>query len=1091
MLVKKQTSKSVPEPLAPELAIWVGWSHLVESRKDLQEPKIAGATLGQPIKSAQLLAYLTALHGVKPDVLGVSAIDLMISDDQRENLMNALRDVAEPGRTFVVLRRFLEVVDAGNRVGRFRMRIRHLPAPEPPQQRSPFQHAIFEQMINFLPTKAAFEDSLGQSSPLSNDAQWGQILFSALVYGGLLKTKWLLAIPDALAFAEPDLRWIVLRPPALSKEKAAPAPRRWFPDPLTRLLLIKARQGKLGPIEVEARQEYRRVMKLIHAYGDERKFSDVLKVGYRSISRPATTSLHLHLPGWLVGYAAERHSSTSLPDWSWERLISPPTRIATELIHRERLRATAVPKSEEGDATEVVNTDEDGWPDQLRKLGSLILKGKSGLRNRIIKWRAHEEKNLLPSVNLLAKWVTESLLKSGAGWHPREFRTVYGMINAGGSRLVGQLGSMDPRGFSEDVFLELYQNALEDTVSVGVRRKVARALKSFHEFLVAESKKEAAEAKKKGIELAQDALVPSLAESGVFVVVGKSGGNVDANLISLDTFFRAMVWLRKAASQKHGESMAACLFLVSALGFFAGLRRSEAIGLCIGDILWEKRSLYVRIRKNSLRGLKTRAGNRILPTMDLMLYDAKKELIAWAEKRLSETGDPTLPLFPEFVRGGIANDKDPRLDLITEALQRAANDETLRYHHLRHSFGTWLLLTFVLAELGGAKALPEWFLPTEQDRARWNAAAYGRDAILGGTRISRRALLQVSHLLGHSGTDITLGSYIHLADFILGLFVRRLAPGLDDNTLGTLAGISKAYVAEIRQGTKAMKFDAGNATAALMIELGDRLVRAGSHKKKVRRSRKVNLSSSPVVEAPRAPGQYLLHVGRALHSIAGDILGIPAIATINGIPQERLTECYERILVMPAGAAFEHGDNPKNSNHALLELPVGDMQTGMALRTVDAIGSLYRDGDGEAASRLVTRRKLEALLGDFLKRWVPGTYLTMRFDGLPEAKRWIWFLGKLDLKDGVVVAHVAGSGTALPSAARQRDYWKDGLGVEFIEAARKQTACGMTRGMVDIWIDLSKIPAKKCSFNKPKGLFGVRFALVLTQAIGLRNLGFD
>lgn len=113
----------------------------------------------------------------------------------------------------------------------------------------------------------------------------------------------------------------------------------------------------------------------------------------------------------------------------------------------------------------------------------------------------------------------------------------------------------------------------------------------------------------------------------------------------------------------------------------------------------------------------------------------------------------------------------------------------------------------------------------------------------------------------------------------------------------------------------------------------------------------------------------------------------------------------------------------------------------------------------------------------------------MCFDTLPDAKRWIWLLGKLGFEQGIVVRHICGKveGKSFPAAARQQGYWAKQLGLE-VEAATEAGLSCMTRGSVLISVDLRRVPENACRYRKESGLVGVRFALMYAGLIGTSGL---
>lgn len=1070
------------DSLPRDARIWVGWSHLLEVRNDLSDREIAQQALDIDLASKELRAILSAIWSITPQVLQVEVSELAISDQERDSIMQALRDVAEPGRQFILLRRFLEVVDAGIQVGRFRMRIPYVPAPPPPQAPSPFRHERFESYVQFLPLLKAFEQSLSADSSLSNDGQWGQVLFSAMAYGALLKAKWLMAIPAALDGGDPQLRWLYLRPAKPeSKDVAAPEPRRWFPDPLTRLLLLELRKQERFLVDFTVRPDYHWVIKLIRVYAKERDFLQRCPKGLRAITQPLTTRLYLHVPPWLVSYATEQRPSSSLPEWSWQRLVNPPSAISSELTPREKIQAARVASSlnDEEDGENDVHdeaADETTWPEQMRSLAVEIRKGNEGLRDRIDRWLKVQTNELLPSVQRFAEWLFDDVTKSKSGRHLRKSSTVYQMLNGGGSRLVGQFGKIDPLAVHEEsTFVEWYQNALEDAPSVGTRRKVARTLKSFHQYLVDRSAREAK---------AGEASVPPVTESGLFVVTGRSNGTVDANVIGLDTFFRAIVWLRKAGGERLGHAMAEQLSLIAVLGFFAGLRRSEALGLLIGDVLGAN-DLHLIVRPNGLRDLKTRAGHRHLPLMDMLPLVEQQRLKAWVEKRQVKAGLSD-PLFPEFVGPYGVRNTDPRLELITEALQRAADDETLRFHHLRHSFATWMLFKLFVGEAGGPKTLPDWFLPTEHDRRRWVAAVTERNQLLGESPVSRRALYQVSHLMGHSGADITLSSYIHLSDFMLGQLVPRLIPEMSLDRVAALVKMNPKYLATLATLPEVAVMDGVTQTARLLMTIAARAGKIG-HQEESQPLPAINFSSPPAKKKPVQAYELLDHHVQALRELIASPDQIQLIADKYQINAAVLTNTLLRIEKLTPGIGDESGlpDVVREQNRRVIpHFPEGEMQVTIARHMVSALVDYLRASAEKHVAPSAKLKPVKMLVEGFNDHWVPGTFLTTRFDSLPDAKRWLWFVGLLKFSSGVTVEHVPGRGEGFPSAARQIDYWSKGLGIEICPNGTGTTS-SVTRGEVLVSISLKRVPKSIVPYRKDSGVTAVRSVLVFLNLLGL------
>ena len=1046
-----------------EGAIWIGWEHLFRPRNDLENPGICTWTLDETLLSAEEKKCLSVIHAHGPDLLPPGARNSVLKKEAFQRLIASLGDQADPDSRFVRLRRFLEVIEAGNRQGRFKIPIPHLPAPLPPAPASPFQHHRFQDMVRLQPLGDAFVKSLVLPHDSLAPAQWwGRILLSTVLFGGLLQSRWLLALPSALEKPDPEIRWLDL---SIRNTASADRPpmRRWLPDPLTRLLLLDGRRRGIPEMPLLNRLHSGQVMRLIVAYGRCADFENLVPPTFTEIIAAVSTRMHLYLPPFLVHYALGRHDSTSLPGEAWRRLIDPPKEVASETLHSGR--RSNVPRD-----LDPVDEDEEAWPAQLRVLATLVRKDDGETRKHVEAWREAHRDELLPSIFRLAEWVTERLLKKGRGRRVLRSRSVYGMLNSIGSRLVGQLGNCDPARLEDaEAWTELYQTALEDTSSLAVRRRVAHSLKSFHAFLV----------ERHG--------APALDESGLFAVHGKAKGAVDANLIGVDTFFRALQWLRHATEERYDADVAKALCRIVGLGFFAGLRRSEAIGLKIADVEGS-RHVDLLVRPNGRRKLKTRSAQRVIPLSSLMPPEELRQLLEWRDWRAQQyrenpgSGDD---LFHLDTQGRTPRDTDPLLELITEALQRATHDPGFRFHHLRHSFASWQLVKFWLAEQNAeTNPLPDWFLYTDHEKSRWSIAGKERKNILGESPTNRRSLMQISRLLGHSTVDITLTHYIHLLDLLTGRTLRRMTPRMGTRALAELTGYSDSHVRRLRSDADPTKVPMDNTAAVELDQFANYLLADGRHRTSlVSRQSRVSVLDQPVMARPKTFLHRLLRVAEVLRALAKNTDGIENIERRFGVSAaniQRLVECARQL---PPGITLQDGKASSSIGADLFPRfdPLkGPRQLDIAKRTADTLERLINQGDASGDQLRTVTKRLQETVNIFVSGWQCGTSLTVCIHSVPEAKKWQWFLAELGLETGVVVQHHPSCGKNARSQRDQKAYWEKTLGVR-IEGKPLDPINSdiVSRGAIHIRVDLRRIPNIHMDHQKVTVLTGVRLVLVM------------
>lgn len=1076
--------------------VWVGWGHLFDIFEQLMDPVAARIGLDLTVLSDQQKTQLAAIQSVSPELLAIETYNLSLSVEDVDEIMNRLGNAAPVGRSFAVKRRFLEVLEAGNETGRFaHIKFPYLPAPPPREPPSPFLHEKYLTMMEVEPLRQSFVESLSKRHSLEPDAWWGRLLLSAMTFGALMDTRLLLELPEVFKAADPELRWVLLGQAADAQEvtgeeadgkplQARPQmPRRWFLDSITRMLVVREGRANLPAMPRLDVAAHRQVHKLIRAYARAMGFEHKLPSGVRSIRTALHTSFHLIMPPWLVAYGSGGRSSASIPEWAWQRLVSPPQEFATSLTPRKKIRVPSMLRQDDEDPEQTAEQQVE-WPIQLRQLSRVLLNTSPKLRRRVQDWLAEADERRLPSVRVIGEWVADWLLTRGRSRKPLKPRTVYQMVNNIAGRLVGQLGRMDLSSLGDEVaYLELYQTVLEDVPSLNVRRRVARSLRSFHEYLA---------------HTYED--VPSLKDSGLFVVAGTKWGLVDANLMSLDTFMRALTWLDHEASKLYGRDVALQLDFIAVLGFFVGLRRSEAVGLDLKaiDTLWGYRGRFdifetwLEIAENSLRGLKTRSAHRNLPLARFIDGELMKGLLEWYGRRVAEADDLSAPLFPDFVRRGRAHDKDPRLALIVQALQLAADDETLRYHHSRHSFASWNGFFFWLAEQYGQDILPDWFVPAELDRDRFMAAKRLRQKLLGKAPTSRRSMTLVSALMGHSSLDITMESYFHLADFILGRQTLSLVAEAGDEILSALSGYSMEYVREFM--TVEADGDDELAMRGRQAErLADKMIQ-GRHKSvESELVPKMESRDAIVFLPPAPPFERLLHVARAFWALNGSHEQLEATARQFGLRSQNLNDWQGRLAQLPVELFFFGGGHDKGATgigdgHGVTsgDLPEGPGQMMMAERTLNVLQTLFEKGESGGTAKLGVQKRIGELLEMFPALWVPGTYLAIETSSVPEAKRWLWFVEQLDISDAAVISHTCSVGKNIPSAMRQLAYWKDALGRNGILEQRATVDEG-TRGRVRVDLDLRQLDKEWLTFEKKTILYGVRFMLGMLTVCGMRS----
>jgi integrase len=324
------------------------------------------------------------------------------------------------------------------------------------------------------------------------------------------------------------------------------------------------------------------------------------------------------------------------------------------------------------------------------------------------------------------------------------------------------LGDQDPVALTTENIETLYTQVLENVVegddSRRLGRTVAQALREFQEFLV--GKLEVAPIHDREI-------------------LGSSGGllPVDAKILTLEQYSEA----RRSIRQKsHHEYDAKLLHATEALlifGFRFGTRRMEAYGLELPDLAGEP-TAWLLVRPTEGRQLKTDNAKRQLPLRSLIPEDELEVLDSWKQARIQNRTDgrpnECLSFFaaPQLNENGVVVQTPfpvrKMITLLHEAIRNATGDNTLHFHHLRHSFATWTFLRLMISDL---PRIPDLFPHLPETTAWLREAKDFREQLYGTPHPTRKHAMAVASLLGHSGPGVSLEHYIHCLDWLLPLFL--------------------------------------------------------------------------------------------------------------------------------------------------------------------------------------------------------------------------------------------------------------------------------------------------------------------------------
>lgn len=604
----------------------------------------------------------------------------------------------------------------------------------------------------------------------------GQMLVSAVVHGGLLAPSSLEALLRHLSLDEVPMKSLggrVFMEQSLGYKKQAGAEfRRWFPDPLTTMLImnlsdecwamLKEARG-VATNKIAGRLIWASITTFLKAAGADHSIPRTL----RTLLDAVRLDLESRIPIYLAHYAARTFVSHSLKPASYRRLhgIPVPAQNASDDTSSNRTDA---------DSNRVIKTDtepcgdtEPHWLTVLR----MAMKGSAHkeIRQSIKELVSRQAPGFMSGEvgELFAGFALRLFSVSSNGKDKMAVSTARAVVASVSVRLGGLAGN-DISGFGSEEWAGLYEEALSDAETPGIRRKLTRALRDFQRY--------------REIERGADPMIGAEIFSTADGLVP-----VDANVIAEDEFLRirerfaadAPIDLTGLAETREAGNLASIATLVLTLSYRCGLRRMEVLKLELADLLLDG-CPELLIRPTESRCLKTKSSTRKLPLAALLKTGEIDDLAKWAQhRRDSETRSPYSKfLFALPTRGFLFVPQDTLFDLLHRVMREVTGDPTLRFHHLRHSFASQAFIRLAASARGSTASL-QVSLPGYEFLLR-SANAF-REKLFGHTGMTRKDIWAVCSLLGHSGPDVSVEHYIHHLDIILAeaLAMKGIAPQTD------------------------------------------------------------------------------------------------------------------------------------------------------------------------------------------------------------------------------------------------------------------------------------------------------------------------
>jgi len=583
-------------------------------------------------------------------------------------------------------------------------------------------------------------------SGLPNDdiESLGQILVSAILFGGLINRRWLQpfmkSIQNSTYYQYNNIFWVEMT----DQQQATATPNRpivhrLIPDYLTRTLISHLQQKPLGNIIKRKRTPWLCIsayMKKLNLL--ERKQPKSLK----ELMSIAFSRYLIFLPHNLVGYACGDLPAVSLPIEVWLRCLTgkaipytKPTVITDEENRPLRVRR--------------IHSNEDCKIALQLELMSKLLKrisrpktGKLSQRKAkkiLFDFRQETKHVLSPTFQLLLYWAERLLEKRTTQFERRNIpalkaSSLYRYLSGIGSILLSasenkNLIKIDP-GDLELIYEEIAIRKPKETLK----------LRQFHSFLTAYYDLP---------ELEWTELI-----SGGVAITCISANIIDQKVYSL--LMQSLGWGRKHDKWDKLRMIAIILM------FRCGLRPSEIRGIRLIDVQGVTR-YEILIRKTRLNDTKSIAGVRRIPISDLLTDSELIYLLDFLKTRKAEDhifGGGLLLAHPTQKKGLLPDSL--LYNPARKALKKITHDDSIVLYHLRHSFLSWLSFETQLKDQPNFELVKNTFSLPDRNIDKL------LDPILKNEPWNRKLNYIMSLLIGHASPLTTNQHYNHLLDITLG-----------------------------------------------------------------------------------------------------------------------------------------------------------------------------------------------------------------------------------------------------------------------------------------------------------------------------------
>lgn len=614
-----------------------------------------------------------------------------------------------------------------------------------------------------------------QNQALSNDILFGRLLYCAVRFGGLANKHFLTSFSMRLNNQElksaEELVWFELT-------GAANELHNWVPDNLSLLLIKQWFDRKVSFPILKSPEHY--ILKFWRQDTDYSKATLNLTWLFQAVK----ARLSLSITPFALDILTYKQSNLPLKTLPHLRLLTqkvPPLPFELDDVTKPHyVTAIQAPPAKtttlanHGESENVLNWTKvrllelkvSGKRDSV-KIDPKKARGTARLLEEKLNINSHK---ITPITRVLVEWIIHSLIKGGVWSGKLKPSTLIKYLALIKTPLQHSLGYQDPIALDPEELADIYFNIIHLGKNIAARTQRARILRDFHAILELNYKVE-----------------PCYIFQEFIAKGNKDKVNlVDANILMPWEYETATAFLMQNNELTGlSEMQKKAVHVALILGFRCGFRRSEVHYLRLEDLEWELSAnaipewATILISYSESRDLKSISAFRRVPVGHFLNQSELAVLADYCKSRLAMgVADSDLLFYfgekqPLLGRSAQVVDPNTLFNPLTKLLQRVTGDNSFRYHHLRHSFATWLFWYWTAD-------IHKFSHPIDSLKKHPIFAHLldARTALLHKSieHPSRKILHAISSFIGHSGPTITLFHYIHSATWLIWSDLQKQLP---------------------------------------------------------------------------------------------------------------------------------------------------------------------------------------------------------------------------------------------------------------------------------------------------------------------------